>query len=117
MSENKRLSVKENMIWNSIGSFLYLFGQWLLTIVIVHLSGYGDAGILSLAMSLTNMFYCIAIYGIRNYQVSDINEKYSSDIYVTTRLLTSILAFLVCIAFVWMSGYQETTFIAIILYM
>ena len=117
MSETKKLSVKENMIWNSIGSFLYLFSQWLLTIIIVHLSGYEDAGILSLAMSLTNMFYCIAIYGIRNYQVSDIKEKYTSDIYVTTRILTSGVAFFCCLIFVAVNGYPGKTFAAIIVYM
>ena len=45
----KQLSVKANMLWNSIGSMTYLACQWLITIVVVRLSsGYEDAGLLSL---------------------------------------------------------------------
>ncbi len=44
-----QLSVKANMLWNSLGSMTYLACQWLITIVVVRLSsGYEDAGLLSL---------------------------------------------------------------------
>ena len=49
----EKLSVKANMIWNSIGSMTYLSCQWFTTIFVVRLSsGYDDAGLLSLAMSV-----------------------------------------------------------------
>ena len=47
---------------------------------IIHLKkllrGYHDAGILSIIISTTNLFYCIALFGVRNYQVSDVEENY-----------------------------------------
>lgn len=113
----KKLSITENMLWNSFGSFLYLFSQWVLTVIIVHLSGYGDAGIFSLAMSLTNMFYCIAIYGIRNYQVSDIKNKYSDGIYILSRIITCVAAFIFCAGFIVVNSYNSKTSLAIVLYM
>lgn len=113
----KKLSITENMVWNSFGSFLYLFSQWALTVIIVHLSGYGDAGIFSLAMSLTNMFYCIAIYGMRNYQVSDIEDKYSTGVYISSRIITCIVAFLFCLGFILINSYNSKTSLAVIFYM
>ncbi|WP_392887976.1 lipopolysaccharide biosynthesis protein [Eubacterium limosum] len=117
MNNTKRLSVSENMLWNSIGSLIYLFSQWLLTIIIVHLSGYGDAGIFSLAMSLTNMFYCIAVYGIRNYQVSDIKNKYNAGIYILSRIITCVIALIVCAGFIVINSYNSKTSLAVMLYM
>ena len=57
------LSLKQNMLWNSFGSLTYLGCQWLITILVVRLAdGYDDAGTLSLAMSVYNMFSSLAIY-------------------------------------------------------
>ena len=66
------------MLYNSVGFIVYLFCQWLITIVVVRLSNYEDAGILSLAMSINNILYAISTFGLRNYQVSDIENKYSN---------------------------------------
>ena len=51
------------MIWNSIGSMTYLACQWFTTIFVVRLSsGYDDAGLLSLAMSVVGIFGTFANY-------------------------------------------------------
>ena len=53
----KKLSIKANMLWNSIGSMTYLGCQWLVTIFVVRLSsGYDAAGLLSLAMAVVGIF-------------------------------------------------------------
>ena len=45
----KQLSVKQNMLWNTAGSMVYLVCQWLITVFVVRLSdGYDAAGVLSL---------------------------------------------------------------------
>lgn len=100
------LSIKENMIWNSLGSFIYLFTQWLLTILVARILGFEDAGVFSLAMSLTNTFYCIALYGMRNYQVSDMNLKYSDKVYIVSRIYTSIVACTICFLIVIINQYS-----------
>lgn len=66
--------IRWNMLWNSVGSIVYMGGQWVLSVLVVRTLGYTDAGIFSLAMSLTNTFYSLANYGIRNFQVSDLEE-------------------------------------------
>ena len=64
----EKLSVKANMIWNSIGSMTYLACQWFTTIFVVRLSsGYDDAGLLSLAMSVVGIFGTFANYKMGTY--------------------------------------------------
>lgn len=88
--------MKKNVMWNTIGSIFYCFCQWLITIIVVHLSSYEDAGYLSLAMTTSSSFSAIALFSMRNFQVSDIEEEYSSSVYVGSRILTSMAAFVCC---------------------
>ncbi|MCI8633151.1 MAG: oligosaccharide flippase family protein [Lachnospiraceae bacterium] len=115
---DKVLSIKKNTIYNSIGAAVYLGCQWLITVVIVKIVSYEEAGNLSLAISITNMFFTVATFGIRNFQVSDYKEKYSVSIYVTTRIITSILALSLCTIFVVSNrSYTSYQILCIIIYM
>lgn len=40
----KRLSIQENIIWNTIGSIMYMVTQWLITILVVRIAGVETAG-------------------------------------------------------------------------
>lgn len=114
----KKLSVGQNTLFNSAGSLYYLACQWLITVLVVRLSGYEDAGILSLCMSITNMFYTLASFGMRDFQVSDYTGKYSPGQYVITRLLTCTAAAVLCCGFVGLNrGYTGYEAACIILYM
>lgn len=118
LSVEKKLSVGQNTLFNSAGSLYYLACQWLITVLVVRLSGYEDAGTLSLCMSITNMFYTLASFGMRDFQVSDYTGKYSPGQYVTTRLLTCTAAAVLCCGFVGLNrGYTGYEAACIILYM
>ena len=97
--------IRRNMLWNVIGSTGFIAAQWAMTILIVRLADYTQAGYLSLGLSLTNVFTNVAYFSIRNFQVSDQNEKYTADIYVTHRLLAAIAAFILYAVFVFSNGY------------
>ena len=46
------LSVKHNLLWNTIGCLFYLGCQWLTTILVVTLTGdYANSGLLAYAMA------------------------------------------------------------------
>jgi len=79
--------------------------------------GLEDAGILSLAMSISASFQTIALFGIRNYQVSDINDKYSDSCYVSVRIITCTAAFVLCVAFSCVNGYSSEQIAAIVWFM
>ena len=96
----EKLSVKANMIWNSVGSMTYLACQWLTTIFVVRLSsGYDDAGILSLAMSVVGIFGTFANYKMGTYQISDIRRENTVGEYMGFRLFTLAGAFVACMVY------------------
>lgn len=114
----KILTLRQNLVWNSIGSFSYLFAQWLLTFLVVRLSsGYDNAGNLSLAISVTNIFYNLACFNVRPYLVSDIHQKYSYDDYVSFRFLTSFLSFFLCFLYILFFHYELEQLVCIMIYM
>lgn len=114
--KEKELSIQSSIMWNSVGSLFYLGCQWLLTVLVVRLSGVEDAGILSLAMSVCNIWYCIAIYGMRNFQVSDTNGKYSDGTYIWSRIITSVIALAGCVIYTCSISYSYVQKGCILLY-
>ncbi|MCR4705132.1 MAG: hypothetical protein K5641_03610 [Lachnospiraceae bacterium] len=108
--------IQSNMLWNVIGSFGFIGAQWAMTILIVHLAGYSESGILSLGLSLTNVFTNVAYFCVRNFQVSDQN-RYTADTYVTHRVIMTVIAILLYTGFVLVNGYDRYTTTFLILFM
>lgn len=91
------LSTKANMLWNSIGSMTYLGCQWLTTVLVVRLSSnYDDAGLLSLAMSVSAIFNTLACYKMNTYQVSDVQHENTLSEYLGFRAVTLTIATVLC---------------------
>ena len=91
LNSMKSKSVEENILWNTIGNIIYLGCQWLLSVVVVRISGsYADAGILTLAISITNIFTTLAAFSVRNYQVSDVGGKYQQSDYISCETLLQL---------------------------
>lgn len=96
----KKLSIKANMLWNSVGSMTYLGCQWLVTIFVVRLSsGFDAAGLLSLAMAVVGIFGTFANYKMGTYQVSDIKHEHTLGEYLGFRCFMLMAAFLFCIVY------------------
>lgn len=103
---------------NSIGSIVLMFGQWLISVLIVRMSGYEDAGIFSLAMTVSNVFSFFANYGLRNYQVSDVQGRYTQGQYLLTRTITALLSVIACGVYLLVAGgYSPVERWAILLYL
>ena len=111
------LTLKSNLIWNSVGNFIYLISQWLFTYLVTIALGFEGAGIYSLAVSICTTFYTISAYGMRNYQASDISHEYADSTYVESRYLTSLIALVGCALFSLLTGYAWQTLCCIALYM
>ena len=109
-------SLKFNMLWNSAGSIYYSVCQWLITVLVARLaSSYSAAGVLSVAMSISNIFAQVGLFRIRSYQVSDVREEISSGEYIGFRLTTILLGFSVTIVYMIFSC-SPGMYLAILLY-
>lgn len=111
------MSNRNKLLIYSTGMVFYLACQWLTIIQVSNLSGNTGAGIYNLAISISNPFSAIALYGIRPYQVSDINDRFSGRVYVASRIVTAGLAFVLCAGRVALGGYTGETAVCILLYM
>lgn len=112
-----KLSLKKNIIWNSSGSFVYLFFQWLISYLVVLILGFKDAGIFALAISISSIAFAFATYGVRGYQVSDVSRKYSDKSYVIARMVTSSLAIVGCLIYLSLYTYSLYTTLCIVFYL
>lgn len=94
--------VRRTMFWLSLGTLVYLGGQWLLTVIVVRISGQATNGEFTLALSSSAVAYAVVLFGMRPFQISDTRGEYADSIYVASRLATSVLAgvaFLVSLPF------------------
>lgn len=110
-------NIKKNMLWNAAGNLIYLFCQWLITILVANIGSFTDAGVLSIAMSVSATFQTVALFGIRNYQNSDIEGKYSDTCYVSFRILSCGAALALCMLFSLVTGYRSNQLLSIFLFM
>ena len=117
MAENRKSNLLSNIGVYTIGLFAYYFLQWYTTVAIVRFSGYSDAGILSIVISFCNIFGFIALFGLRNYQICDVEERYSNGEYFSSRLLTVGLSLVCFAAVLWQRGYDPQTAFCCIAYM
>ncbi|MEG0803860.1 MAG: lipopolysaccharide biosynthesis protein [Pygmaiobacter sp.] len=84
----------KNAVCNTVGTFIYFFFQWLTTILVVRLGDFESAGLFSLAISFCNLFGFISRYGIRNFQVTDVDRIFSDGQYLGHRILTTVISLL-----------------------
>ena len=111
------LKVKNNIIYNTIGTFFYFFCQWAITVLVVKLGGYSNGGILSITISITNIFYMISMYGVRSFQVSDIKNRYKDGDYLLLRIITSIISSIFFGIVLFYLEYDRAIQLCMIIYM
>lgn len=114
----KKLSAFQNSIFNTAGAVFYSVCQWAITMAAVRLTGeFEDTGILQLAISVTNIFYTVACYVPRTFQISDLKGEYSSGEYVGMRLISCALSLLLCAGYVLILRYSPKLTACILGYM
>jgi O-antigen/teichoic acid export membrane protein len=97
-----------NIVWNSVGMTVYNITSPLFLIMVTRFgkNGIEDAGVFSLAYSISIIILAIACYGMRVYQVTDVEERYTCGEYGAARVVTSVGAFLVAIVIAILSHYE-----------
>lgn len=92
---------KKNIVWNMIGSFLYAFASMVLSIAVVQIVGGDAGGIFTFAFSTFGQhMFMVAYFGIRPFQITDAEHKYSFGEYLRLRLFTCAGAMLFGLGYV-----------------
>ena len=92
---------EQSYIWNSIGGLLNAGQSALLLMVISRTNSAYDAGIYSIGYAIACLGLTVGCFGIRNYQSTDVSDKYSFSTYFSTRIVTDICMFILVLYYVF----------------
>jgi O-antigen/teichoic acid export membrane protein len=101
--------LKKNIFLNTSGVFCYFFFQWLVSILVVRIAGFREAGVYSLSFSFANIFLIVANFGVIRYQLSDIQRKYTDGVYFAARAVTCLAAILLGALALFFTGFTQYT--------
>ncbi len=97
---------KNNFIWNTIGITLNAFTSLFFLVIVNRINGISEAGIFTYSFSIACLFYIIALYFNRVYQVSDVKKRFSNNQYITNRIVTSIVVIIIAFIFVLINRFD-----------
>lgn len=98
---------RDSFVWNMAGSMLLAFQSVIMLMVLTRVLGLADAGIFTIAYANANLFLTIGKYGMRNFQVSDVNGQFTFYEYLMSRIFTVSLMIAVSIIFVLYVGNKN----------
>ena len=101
INDNPKTIEKRNMTWNMLGSFLYAFASMALTMAVVQIVGDKGGGIFTFAFTtFGQQMFMVSYFGIRPYQITDVENQYSFGDYLRLRIVTGAGALAIGIAYI-----------------
>lgn len=79
---------RSSYFWNMVAGLLFACQSAVMLMVINRTNGMVDAGVFSIAYAIASLMSFIGEWGVRKYQVSDVEEEVSFGEYYALRLLT-----------------------------
>ena len=103
---NSTDKTKSAYFWNTCAAMLNAFQTVIILMLISRIDPITDAGVFTIAFAIGNLMMTIGKYGVRQFQVSDVTEKYSFKEYVIARIITCTLMIITSVIYV---GYDYIT--------
>ena len=118
LTESKNIE-KSAVFWNMAASMLMAFQSVITLMVIKRTIDDGiTAGIYTFGNTINNLFLSVGKYGMRFFQVSDVDREYNFREYRMSRIITTIAMTLISTAYVLIvanqNGYSDTKTFTII---
>jgi len=88
---NEQHTKSSSVIWNALGGAINAGQSAIILIFVSHRLGLVTAGMVTIAYAVAQIFYSIARYGVRNFQVTDVAEQYSFRDYFRSRVVSLVL--------------------------
>ena len=110
-------SKQKQMTYNTAGSIVTLFCQWMIMMVIPKMTNFSEAGVFAIALSICSILNIVATFWLHQQQVADQYTRYSENSYRATRLLTIAISFGLCLLVVLLFDYTLEQNLVIIAYM
>ena len=110
---------KSVYIWNSVSTILNSFQTMILLFALTHTGTDTDSGIFVMAYAVGNLVLHIGKYGMRQFQVTDIQEKHLWQEYKTSRIFSCCMLMMASLAYtgygLYWNGYSSDKAMIILL--
>jgi O-antigen/teichoic acid export membrane protein len=111
--------VRRGGLANLASSTILALQSLIMTMVISHWGELADVGVFSLGFASANLFLNMGRFGMRNYQVSDADERFAFPTYLRSRIVTVIAMMICAAAYTGIAGmvlqYSNEKMLAIVL--
>lgn len=106
MIGEKQSLMKNDVLWNALGSMTYALASMVLAFFVLRILGEKEGGIFGFGYStLGQQFFILAYFGIRPFHITDMRGEFSFRDYHCFRILSSFSAVLLSVLFLL---YQYT---------
>lgn len=102
------------LAWTVSSGIVYSLQSLLFLAVIMSVLGEADAGLYSVGIMIAQQMLTVGKYSIRNYQVSDVHERYSFQQYFSFRIVTCLVAMLATVVWIFIGKYSGDVVIVIL---
>ena len=96
----KNVTPQKVFFWNILGSMSSAAVSVILLFIVTRILDSASADIYSFAYAIANLFVIVASFQVRDFQATDIKEKYSFDNYLMARIVSNILMVLLLIGYI-----------------
>ncbi|MDO4833833.1 MAG: hypothetical protein Q4A40_02215 [Bacillota bacterium] len=101
---------RSSYIWNALNAIISALQNPVILLVMTRTNGVYDAGVFSIAFAIATLMLYVGLYGLRRFQSSDMNEKYSFSEYHGMRILTCsamiFVSIIYCLYGMCFNGYD-----------
>ena len=84
------MTAQKVFFWNILGSMSSAAVSVILLFIVTRALNSASADIYSFAYAIANLFVIVASFQVRDFQATDIREKYSFDTYFVTRIIQTL---------------------------
>lgn len=106
MNASNKVNAKTVFFWNITGSVCNALVSMLLLSVVTRTTNAVNADIFSIGYALAQQFITIGMFQVRNYQATDVKEKFVFSEYFSFRVFTGFVMILVSLGYVCSKGYS-----------
>ncbi|MCQ2751840.1 MAG: lipopolysaccharide biosynthesis protein [Coriobacteriales bacterium] len=110
IEQYKEGQTSKDFIFNAIGTGIWGMVFPILTIVVTQFLDMDKAGMFSMAFVIATLLMILANFGVRTYQISDVEEKHSFADYHVHRIITCIAALVIGLLYFQIRGYEGEMF-------
>ena len=103
---NSNNIMKTSFIWNAYAAMLNSFQTTVLLVVLTRMGTDAESSAFVIAYAIANLLLHVGKFGIRQFQVTDVNEKYSYKEYKDFRII--LVVFMMVCSFVY-AGFKMYT--------